>query len=78
MQFCFSCKNVFLRYIHVDTYKTSSFITAVGFLYDCISLYCSDLTSEQSIRLLPIFHFYKHCFREYPQTQLYVYVLAFL
>lgn len=74
MQFCFSCKNVFLRYIHVDTYKTSSFITAVGFLYDCISLYCSDLT----YRLLPIFHFYKHGFREYPQTQLYGYVLAFL
>lgn len=39
MQFCFSCKNVFLRYIHVDTYKTGSFLIAVGLLYDYTSLY---------------------------------------
>lgn len=31
LQFYFSCKNVYLRYIYVDTYKTCSFLSAVGF-----------------------------------------------
>lgn len=74
--FVFHAKNVFLRNIHIDTYKTVSFLTAVRFLYDDILFihYSTDLT----YRWLPIFYFYKHCFREYPQTCLYVHVLAFL